>query len=363
MRRLFAIPLFAIMIIALALGCGNEVSTNSGTGDGSQQPGASGWLIPEDEVFDGGPGRDGIPALSNPLLVKASEASYINPGDLVIGIKLGDDMRAYPHPILDWHEIINHGTSEVPYAITYCPLTGSGMAWNRFVNGSLTTFGVSGMLYNSNLIPYDRATGSNWSQMLLQCVKGTLSGTTPIMLPVVETTWHSWKTMYPETKVVSTTTGYNRPYGDYPYEDYRTNHNWLLFPVANDDDRLPRKQRVLGVITEAEVQVYQLTSFGFGTNVINDEVGGVPIVAVGNQTGKFAVAFERTLADGTVLSFSPADDALPRAMVDDEGTIWDIFGNAVSGPRIGKQLTPATSYMAFWFAWAAFYPEVAIYGR
>ncbi len=355
MKRVFLMPVFSLLITGLALGCSNEVSVNGG--------GGGEWLIPAEQVLDGGPGRDGIPALSNPLLIKASEATQVNPGDLVIGIKLGDDIRAYPHSILDWHEIINHGTSKIPYAITYCPLTGSGMAWNRFVNGSLTSFGVSGMLYNSNLIPFDRSTGSNWSQMLLRCVNGTLSGTEPELLPVVETSWQTWKTMYPETRVVSTTTGYDRPYGEYPYEDYRTNHDRLLFPIANDDDRLPRKQRVLGVITESAVTVYQLTSFGFGTSVINDDVGGIPIVAVGNQTGKFAVAFERTLPDGTILSFSSTEETLPRAMIDDEGTTWDLFGHAVSGPRSGEQLAPAKSYIAFWFAWVAFYPDVEIHGR
>ena len=90
----------------------------------------------------------------------------------MVGVKVGDEVRAYPHLILDWHEIVNDQISSTNYALTYCPLTGSAISWNRTFGGQTTTFGVSGNLYNSNLITYDRASDSNWSQMRLLCVQG-----------------------------------------------------------------------------------------------------------------------------------------------------------------------------------------------
>src|SRR3990172_4124896 len=136
--------------------------------DSTEVPGD--WLIPKDQIFDGGPGKDGIPALTNPQFASALSTSYLNNNDLVLIIKIGGEIRIYPHPILDWHEIINDDISGTKFTLTYCPLTGSGIAWNRVINGKETTFGVSGLLYNSNLIPYDRASNSNWSQMKMLSV-------------------------------------------------------------------------------------------------------------------------------------------------------------------------------------------------
>ena len=320
------------------------------------------WLIPKDQILDGGPGKDGIPALSNPAFVSSSssDAAYLRDDDLVIGAKVGDVVRAYPHPILDWHEIINDEIDTARFSITYCPLTGSGISWNRVLNGTATTFGVSGLLYNTNLIPYDRATNSNWSQMKLQCVNGPLKGTAIVTHPIVETTWRTWKQMYPQTTVVSRNTGHSRSYGTYPYGDYKTS-NSTIFPISNRDERLPMKERVHGVIVGERSRVYRIATFTDSVGTINDILNGTSIVVAGSRSQNFAVAFERRLQDGTELTFSQVVGALPVVMQDNEGTRWDLFGKAVQGPRMGTTLKPARSYTAYWFAWGTFYPGVEIH--
>jgi hypothetical protein len=323
----------------------------------------SDWLIPADQVYDGGPGKDGIPALINPLFVSPSEVKYLSGEDLVIGIKIGDEIRAYPHPILDWHEIVNDEIEGTKFAITYCPLTGSGIAWERIINGKETTFGVSGLLYNSNLIPYDRMTDSYWSQMLMLCVGGELKGTKVKILPIVETTWKTWLEMYPNTKVISSLTGYDRPYGYYPYGDYRTNHDLLFFPISYDDRRLPRKERVHGIIVKDKSRVYRILSFPDSISLINDNLNGVPIVVIGSRGKNFVVSFERELPDGTILTFTPVQDSLPIIMKDGEGNKWDIFGNAVEGPRKGSRLKQTKSFISYWFAWGTFFRGAEIYGE
>lgn len=319
------------------------------------------WCIPKDEVKDGGPGKDGIPALANPEFISASSASYLSDNDLVLGYGNGTEARAYPHSILDWHEIINDDANGQSFAVIYCPLTGTGVAWNRVVNGSNTTFGVSGLLYNSNIIPYDRSTGSNWSQVLLKSVNGSLINTKPSGYPLVETTWKTWKQMFPSTKVVSANTGHNRNYGTYPYGDYKTNNSKYLFPVKSPDARLPAKERVLGVLVSGGSKVYRLETFADTISVIQDAAGGANLVVAGSKSKNFIVAYNRVLPNGPTLDFQPVQDSLPMIMRDNEGTRWDVFGRGVSGPRAGQKLENVTQFVGYWFAFGAFYPGIAIY--
>lgn len=316
------------------------------------------WLIPVDDVYDGGPGKDGIPALRNPELINADEADYLENSDLVLGIVSGNDIVAYPHRILDWHEIINADLDGIRVAVNYCPLTGTGIGWDRFVNGSYTTFGVSGLLYNSNLILYDRGSDSNWSQIRLDCVYGELAGTKAKTHSLIETTWETWKIMYPNTKVVSTNTGYSRNYNRYPYGDYK-NSEALFFPVDPLDERLHLKERVHGLIINDKAKVYRFSSFSSSNNIIVDQFEGEDLIIAGNVEKNFIISFVNTIDNS--LQFNSLENKLPVIMIDNEGNRWNIWGEAVEGPRTGEKLTPTQSFMGYWFAWGAFYPNALIY--
>jgi hypothetical protein len=325
------------------------------------------WLIQRAHVVDGGPGWDGIPNLVNPEVVPVSQITYLEDKDLVIGIKTEEGLRAYPHKILDWHEIANIKEGAEQFVISYCPLTGSAMAWDRYVDGRLRTYGVSGLLYNSNLILFDDRTESLWSQMLMLSVNGEELGMRPGLIPVIETTWSSWKTLYPDSKAVSLNTGYDWPYHRFPYlepitgADYREDP-FLMFPVQNKDDRLHSKERVLGVIHNRKSRAYRFSSFDDGISVLHDEIENDKIVVVGSEDHSFMTVFSSTLNDNTELEFQPlSGDSFPAVMIDNEGNTWDLFGNALSGKRVGQQLPFINSYISYWFAWAAFYPETEIY--
>ncbi len=344
----------------LLWGCEEEPGGKGGnfTGSGNTES----WSIPVDEVFDGGPGKDGIPALTEPAYISAGAADYLTDDELVIGFVHGDEARAYPHQILDWHEIINDRVGDVNISVTYCPLTGTGIGWNRKIDGEVTTFGVSGLLYNSNLIPYDRKTDSNWSQIRLDCVNGELRGKDVETFPLIETTWKTWKEMYPSSTVVSQETGHDRNYGRYPYGNYRTAHDYLIFPVANEDDRLPNKERVLGIVLSGNVRVYSFAGFGDTVSVINDELNGRNVVVAGNKEDNFMVSYFNDPGDGSTLSFSAVQGQYPVVMTDGEGNMWDVNGRAVAGPRKDARLSPASSFIGYWFSFAAFYPNLTIYG-
>ncbi|MDX1666140.1 MAG: DUF3179 domain-containing protein [Saprospiraceae bacterium] len=340
-----------------------EENDEPGGGIGPTDPNSSDWLIPSNQVFDGGPGKDGIPSIDDPQFSNVDEIDFLLQNDLVIGVKVGSTIRAYPHPILDWHEIVNDEVSGMGLAITYCPLTGTAIGWKRdHIDGTRTTFGVAGLLYNTNLIPYDRATDSNWSQMLLKSVNGELIGEEIETYPLVEMPWSTWKTLFPDSEVLNLNTGFNRAYGNYPYGDYRTNNNLFISPVNPRDDRLPSKERGLGVIVDGAAKFYRFEHFGGGTvKVITDSFKGQELVVVGSQELNFMVAYQRRLNDGTMLEFTAVDGEGDVVMEDQEGNRWNIWGEAVSGNRQFERLQPTESYIGMWFAWGAFYPRPEIF--
>lgn len=332
---------------------------------GSDNPTAvSGAIVDRSQLLDAGPGPDGIPPLETPDFLHSENPVAPTDSELVVGVKLGNDVRAYPHSILNWHEVVNdqftiEGKLERA-TLNYCPLTGSAMLWQAFMEPGNKTWGTSGLLFNSNLVMYDRKTQSYWSQMMEQAIAGDQVTRIPNRLQAVETTWGTWKTMYPQTTVLSRDTGFSRDYYAYPYGSFRQDQS-LLFPVANSNDsRLHRKERVLGLNVADNSKVYPIDRFESGVEVINESVGDMNVVVAGSSGSNFGVVFDRELKDCTILEFKAVQDQLPVVMLDDEGSEWDIFGVAVSGPRKGQQLQKTNSYIAYWYAWTAFFPGAVI---
>jgi hypothetical protein len=293
----------------------------------------------------------------------------LDSSELVVGVKVGNDIRAFPHDILNWHEIVNYkfeidGKPENESAtLSYCPLTGSAMLWKAIRKGGDPTFGVSGLLYNSNLVLYDRDTLSLWSQMLEQGIRHGRIKHIPDRLQAVETTWETWLAMYPETILLSRKTGAQVPqrrYDFYPYLNYRDTQS-LLFPVNNmNDDRLHRKERVLGINVGNASAVFVIKDFASNVEAKQRTVGDMEVVIAGSSALNFAVVYNRQMEDCTILDFEAVQDQLPVVLRDNEGNEWDVFGTAVSGPRTGQQLQKTNSYIAYWFAWTAFFPGATI---
>ena len=346
----FNYKILLLIIFPILISC--QDSVNNTTLNDSE------WLIPASEVHDGGPGKDGIPAISKPNFVGNDLIDFMDDSDLIIGIKIDNQVRGYPHPILDWHEIINDQINDTYFSITYCPLTGSTIGIDRDFNGNITTFGVSGLLYNSNLIPYDRATNSNWSQMRMECVNGELQGSEFDFIQTFETDWKTWKTSFPNALVVSSNTGYNRRYSLYPYGSYKSNES-LFFPVDNVNNELNLKERVHGIIEDNKVYAFRFNLFE-ETALLQKHIGGNNYLIVGSKADNFIVSFYNNLSGSTELNFEVVEDGLPILLKDNEGNKWDIFGYAVAGSRLGQRLTPTKSLIAYWFAWGAFYPDISI---
>jgi hypothetical protein len=319
--------------------------------------------IPASLILPGGPGKDGIPALTNPQFVGASEsgAAYLLDDDRVIGLLFGDRALAVPLNIGWHHEIVNLDVDGAKVAITHCPLTGSSLAFDRSVIGG-AEFGVSGLLYQNNLIMYDRTSSESlWPQMLRGARCGTSDGTSLTMLPVIEMSWHGWKELHPDTRVVSSATGISRDYRSYPYGSYdRTDNADLLFPFSIDRRR-PPKERVLGIPDGTTggigLPFGALNALG-PVAVVDVTVRAERIVVFWDASRAAAMAYRSRLG-AVELQFEVRDGAIVDRAT---GSIWTVDGRAIEGEFAGERLPAvAEAYIAYWFAWAKFHSGATLW--
>ncbi len=214
-----------------------------------------GSTLPVAKIFQGGPPRDGIPSIDQPKFVSADEDTLLEPHSLVVGVELNGESRAYPVAILNWHELVNDRIGSQAVVISYCPLCGTALVFNAIVQGQTLQFGVSGLLYNSDLLLYDRQQQSLWSQITGEAISGPFIGQRLQLLPAVLTSWQRWRSEHPDTRLLSTDTGYSRDYQRSPYGDY-DNSERLYFPVEFLSRRFHPKERVLGVEVDGVFKAY-----------------------------------------------------------------------------------------------------------
>jgi Protein of unknown function (DUF3179) len=288
----------------------------------------------------------------------------------VLALELGGEERAYPVQILIWHEIVNDTVGGTPVAVTYCPLCNSALAFDRRAAGRVLDFGTSGMLYNSDLVMYDRQTRSLWPQIEGRAVAGVLTGTTLTPYVVSTVSWGEWRAAHPDDWVLSRDTGHPRDYGRNPYTGY-DQPTGAPFALDRDaDPRLPPKTRVVGLGAGDHAVAVTLARVA-AERVLEVTPDRKPVVlfarpglasaldtadiASGRQVAATA-AFD-PLVDGRRLSFRPDGDRFVDA---DTGSQWNLLGEATKGPLHGRQLTPVQHVDTFWFAWAAFQPDTRL---
>jgi len=276
-------------------------------------------LIPATQIFSGGPDKDGIPSIDNPKFVKVRDADFMKDDDRVLGITLNEISKAYPIKILNWHEIVNDSIADIFFAVTYCPLCGTGVAFDSRVNGQVLSFGVSGLLYNSDVLLYDRESESLWSQLLSRAVTGKYKGKTLTMLPVIHTSWSDWKRFHPSSLVLSKNTGYWRSYSRDPYSGYEQSKH-LFFPVFNKaPEKYHPKEKVLGLVVDKIYKAY-------------------PFIELNkNKTGKFADS-----VNGKNFTVHWSSKEQSGYITNEEGIVVPVV-------------------QSYWFAWYAFHPETSIF--
>jgi hypothetical protein len=296
---------------------------------------------------------------SIPKFISVQEASkFLEDSELVLGLNINGDIRAYPLQILVWHEIVNDEIGSIPVAVTYCPLCFTNQVFNRTIDDGqeVVEFGTSGKLYNSNLVMYDRTSKSLWSQAMAEGIVGKYAGTKLERVPFDVAYWKEWKQLYPDSKILSRDTGSNRPYGVDPYGDYYTNSD-VLFPISNRDDRLGLKEIVVGFENKGQYKAYKLQEIE-DNKVINDQVNGKSITLFSSYP--FMIRAYDPIAQGQTLEFTYNPKS--KNFLDEQtGSEWNFEGKAISGQMKGKQLTRLPFDEGFWFEWVAFHPKTEIY--
>ncbi len=249
-------------------------------------------------IRSGGPAKDGIPALSNPAFIGAGQASYLRPKDQVIGVVLNGDAKAYPLRILNWHEAVNDVVGGRNVLVTYCPLCRSALVFDRNVGGQVREFGVSGLLYNSNVLLYDRQhrswKESLWSQGEMRAVTGPAAkqNLTLALLPAELTSWRDWQERHPGTRVLSDNTGHDRPYSMRDsYSNYHSADH-IAYPVDKKVRRPSgfRKKEFLAVVYDGNrAKAYAVRDVAAAARrgrVIEDTVGSRRIRVIHVPDGK-----------------------------------------------------------------------------
>ena len=269
------------------------------------------------EVFAGGPPRDGIPSIDNPKFISVNQVNFLKDDDIVIGLVRGDVARAYPTRILIQHEIVNDVIGGDAVAVTYCPLCNTSMVFERNISGKLRTFGVSGLLYQSDVLMFDRETESLWSQLAMASVSGKSVGTELTWLPSQHITWKAWKQKYPNSQVLSTDTGFRRNYNIDAYASYFASDRTMFSVPRNISINLKNKAKVIGVIINNQEKAYPIEHFP-DNGLIEDQLGGE----------KISLHYDDDKKQPTVLNSK------------------------------GEQIS---SVVVFWFAWQAFYPKTEVW--
>lgn len=222
------------------------------------------------DLLSGGPPKDGIPSIDRPLFTSAKDTPFLI-SETVLGIVLNGEAKAYPYGILNWHEIVNDSVGGIPLSITYCPLCDTGIAFERVIDGKQTTLGVSGKLYNSCLVLYDRATDTLWSQPWGIGIAGERVNDSLKRYPLVKTTLGKWIEQHPNTLVLSNETGYDRDYFRYPYGTY-TENDRLIFPARNQEKIVSHPKDIETIYAEADSNIPLNEFSGVHIRFRNDDV-------------------------------------------------------------------------------------------
>ena len=302
-------------------------------------------------------------------------AAYLLDEDLVLGVHLNGVAKAFPHNIGWHHEIVNDAAGDRHLVVTLCPLTGTGMVFDGQGEGNgRLELGVSGLLFNNNLVMYDRRFEDTlYPQMTHIGIKGYGTEQELTLMPVVETTWGNWKRLHPGTLVVSSgSTGMYRPerYSTYPYTGYREPASAPMFPLYPDPDDNPilfdhpPKEIVLGVRFGNVARAYPFSQMGDDRAVINDRIADQNVLVVYDAAARMALPFRRDLGNRT-LTFErvPSTDRRFSFLLKDRetGSSWNLLGRALTGELRDSQLYQIPAHNAFWFAWATFWQDTSVY--
>jgi hypothetical protein len=323
--RAFYLP--ALLLLSLA-GCASSPGTVQSTAPGTAPKKAA--------------PAEALPPLDHAPLVRAKAATHMMPGELILGVELGGDARAYPLRFLDGHGVANDTLNGIPVALAYCRACGSAVLYRTNTPKGTLTLALSGRSRDGDPLLVDRQTGTLWRSLTGTPVEGPLAGSGIELqpLPVVLTPWKNWFESLLETRVLAGSGSEDKP------------------AVGPSGD--PAAPGVFGLVLGGAARAYPVDLVA-QQGVINDELGGHPVMIVaepgadpGNRTIR---AYER--GDRTFIRSGHA--FLGADFVNDQnGRPWKIGEESIAAPD-GRQLPRLPGRLAAQAAWSAAYPQGQVY--
>lgn len=291
------------------------------------------WNVPLNDIVGN---FSPFPSAENPILSPIDLVEGLNDNSTVAIIAFNGEINIYPLSYIQPYETVNDQIANNSFTVSYCPITESTIAFNRNHTNQLLTFRASGFLYKENLVMYDSATESFWSQILLKNIRGPFESETLTTFTMFETTWKTAKTYFPSAKVF-------------------TNKSIVSSKTNKSLEHINNNERVFGLIDNisnksSKVFIYQYSQFENGIQIYNSGFTSDKIV-IGSKELRFITAFKNENKS----TFTVVQNEFPVIMIDNLGNKWNIFGIVVSGPNKGDKLQTATSFVAAWWAWEEFY--------
>ncbi len=303
-----------------------------------------------DEIRWGGVPQDGIPPLRNPKMITAEEADYLGYDNIVFGLEINGDARAYPKRIMAWHEMFTDTVGGIEMAGVYCTLCGAMILYETEHNGTKYQVGTSGFLYRSNKLMYDKATQSLWNTLQGKPVVGPLVGK-DIELNrsyLVTTTWGEWLRRHPDTTVLSLETGHRRDYSEgAAYRDYFATDE-LMFVVPFLDERLQNKAEVLGLVFPQYTQKPMAISADYLAEnpIYHAAMGDLELVVLTDSSGA-----NRVYESKDIRFIEWDQDA---TVIDESGNNWTLSEDKLMNEN-GQSLNRLPAHRSFWFGWLSAY--------
>ncbi len=300
-------------------------------------------------------------AIHHPEFVAASEATFLQDDDILLGIASGKVAKAFPAGDLAQHGAVFDQLPEGPISVTWCGVCNTGAVFRAEVNGRTLHFQYDRMV-GANEVQKDLETGTSWQQASGEAIDGPLKGTRLKLYPAVRTTWAEWRKRYPHTTVLKPLPGYAERMAN---RSRRIKDVTRVGPEGTPDGalaldpRLPARETVAGLEVGRETVVYAFSQLRIA-RVVNDRVGGLPIVIVHQPSSDTTTAYEAR-AKGKVLTFQAANDDASSVIDRETRSTWNAYGLCLEGPLKGTQLKQVILVPQFWFAWSQFRPGTRVF--
>ncbi len=332
-------PCLILVIVLLCPSCSNSESTFEEDGTSSIEDSYE-WILPDEDITGSG---IPFPLAMDPALFPISTVDFLDDDSRVAAIRIDDQIRIYPYQYISRFEAVNEQAATMNYAITYCPITKSAIAMNRAFGGNDFVLRASGYLYRDNLILVDQSSGSYWSQMLSQCIKGPFAEEPIQTFNLVELTFEKAKAYFPDARVF-TSQSLPEPGKSAKFKK-DIEQGELVYGIVD-----PNQEK------KSRAYVFHFDDFGDQPTLKELTVGGHRTIVVGANKDHFISAYH----NDSGANFQAVRDRFPIVMKDNAGNLWDVFGLCAEGPRKGDQLESPLGYFALFWAWESFFEEIVL---